>query len=311
MYPSPRRHITPQRCHIALACLFQLTTSLLVADDAPRLIDVWNGLPPGESTLSIGETLPRRPTEDPPATRIAKITQPQLEVFEPPADKRTGMAIVILPGGGYSYVVTDKEGSEAARWLSGLGVTAFVLRYRTKDDSTQPLWKRPVEDTQRALSLVRGKAADWKLAPERIGLLGFSAGGQVAAIALARGNERTYRATDEIDRVSFRPDFALLIYPYELWDVKASALIEAARPAAGYPPTFLVHTHDDKSSSLGTVAVYTALKQLNVPAELHIYRNGGHGYGMRPVAGSNIHSWPHRAEEWLAHLPGKSTDKAK
>lgn len=274
----------------------------LAADDSPRLIDVWNGPPPGETVLTAGETLARRPDENPPATRISRITRPQLEVYEPAADKQTGAAIVILPGGGFNYVVTDKEGSEAAPWLNRLGITVFVLRYRTKDESNLPLWKRPVQDAQRTVSLLRAKAADWKLDPRRIGLMGLSSGGQVAAIATARGDERIYREVDEIDRQSCRPDFALLIYPWNLWDTKSQTLMEEARPGAGYPPTFIVHTHDDKSSSLGSLAVYMALKQHDVPAELHIYRNGGHGYGFRPVTGSVVHSWPQRAEEWMAHL---------
>jgi acetyl esterase/lipase len=288
------------------AFLLICATASLAAEETPRTIDVWKGLPPGETKLATGETLPRRANENPPATRIAKITQPQLEVYEAAADKRTERAVIILPGGGYNYVVTDKEGSEAAKWLNGLGVTAFVLRYRTKDESNQPLWKRPVEDTQRAVSLLRANAAEWKIDVKQIGLLGFSAGGQVAAIAIAHCDERLYRDQDDIDKVSCRPDFALLIYPWNLWDDKSQSLMEEARPGTGYPPTFLVHTHDDKSSSLGSVHLYAALKQKEVPAELHVYRSGGHGYGMRPVAGSVVHTWPGRAEEWLVNLAQKS-----
>lgn len=278
------------------------------AADEPRKIEVWRGLPPGETQLSAGETLPVRANENPPATRIAKITQPLLEVYEPPADKRTGVGVIILPGGGYNYVVQDKEGSEAARWLNTLGATAYVLRYRTKnDDAKIPLWKRPVQDGQRAISLLRANAAEWKLNPGKIGILGFSAGGQAAALVTTRFDEREYAAADDVDKQSCRPDFALLIYPWNLWDAKSGKLLDEIRITAKTPPTFLLHTHDDASSSLGSVYFYAGLKQQKVPAELHVFQAGGHGYGMRPVAGTTIHTWPVAAEAWLA----RTTDGAR
>lgn len=278
-----------------------LIASTAVAADEPRKIEVWRGLPPGETQLSTGETLPARQNENPPATRISKITQPLLEVYEPPADKKSGVGVIILPGGGYNYVVQDKEGSEAAHWLNTLGATAFVLRYRTKNEDTKtPLWKRPVQDGQRSISLLRARALDWKLDPKKIGILGFSAGGQAAALVTTRFEERDYAATDDIDRQSCRPDFAMLIYPWNLWDAKTGKLLDEIRITEKTPTTFLVHTHDDNSSSLGSVYFYAGLKQQKVPAELHVFQAGGHGYGLRPVAGTTIHTWPVAAEAWLA-----------
>ena len=284
--------------------LFSLALGLMVAtpvvaQEPTRTLDVWTGSPPGERALSTGETMPQRPTENPLATRVAKITQPTLDVFEPSADKRNGAAVLILPGGGYNYVVVDKEGAEAARWLNGLGVTGFVLRYRTKGGTNEPLWKRPVQDAQRAISLVRAHAADWHVDPERIGIVGFSAGGQAAAIAATAFNHRSYEPTDVTDKTSCRPDFALLVYPWQIWDEKQNALIAPLTVTGQTPPTFLVHAHDDSASSLSSVYLYAALKQNKVPAELHVFQNGGHGYGLRPVAGSNINTWPSRAEDWL------------
>jgi acetyl esterase/lipase len=286
--------------------LLLLLTSTAVAAEEPRRIDVWNGPPPGETQLSTGETLPRRPNEDPPATRIGKITQPQLEVYEPAADKRTGVGVIILPGGGYNYVVQDKEGSEAARWLNDLGATGFVLRYRTKTDETKDApWKRPVQDAQRAISLLRARAVDWKLDPHQIGIMGFSAGGQAAAIAVTGFDRRAYAAADDVDQQSCRPDFAMLIYPWNLWDAKTGNLMSEIQITANTPPTLLVHTHDDNSSSLGSVYFYAALKQHKVPAELHVYEAGGHGYGLRPVAGTTIHTWPIPAEAWFVRTTMK------
>lgn len=268
-------------------------------ETAIRLLEIWPGLPPGEQSLSRGEALPARANENPPATRIAKITEPLLEVYEPSEGQRIGAAVVILPGGGFRYVVRDKEGSEAARWLNGLGISAFVLRYRTSDTSDLPAWQRPLQDAQRSLRLLRAGAARFQIDPRRIGLLGFSAGGQVAARATTQFDKPAYASRDAIDGTSCRPDFSLLIYPWNLWDADRSRLIDGVEPGPETPPTFLVHAHDDSSSSLGSVFFYAALRQHNIPAELHVYRNGGHGYGLRPVKGSDIHTWPTRAASWL------------
>lgn len=282
----------------AVAVVALATTSILAAEPTRNIV-VWPKVAPGEGLSSVGEPLPQRPDEDPPATRVGRITRPTLDVFEPPPNWRTGMAVLILPGGGYNYVVIDKEGSEAAEWLNGLGVTAYVLRYRTKQSTTDTGWQRALQDAQRSLSVIRAHADEWKLDADRVGILGFSAGGQVAALAATRFESRSYEPVDETDKTSCRPDFALLIYPWNLWDAKTDALLETLTVSPKTPRTFLVHAHDDASSSLGSALYYVALKRQKVPAELHVYQTGGHGYGMRPVKGSVVHTWPQRAEEWF------------
>ena len=193
----------------------------------------------------------------------------------------------------------DKEGSEVADWLNPLGVTVFVAHYRTKREKNESdPWMRPLEDGQRAVSLVRSRATDWGLAADRIGVIGFSAGGQCAALVTTRFSERQYRPVDEIDGVSCRPDFSLLFYPAYLVD-KEGLLSEIVTITEKTPPTFLVHTHDDPLTSLSSIEFYRQLKLHNIPAALHIYRNGGHGYGIRPVEGSDVDTWPDRATEWL------------
>lgn len=282
---------------VGLSLVLQGLTA--VAGEPDRVIDVWPELAPGESTRNTGEPLPLRADEHPPATRIKNITRPQLEIFEPAPGQQTGAAILILPGGGYNYVVTDKEGSEAAAWLNGLGITGCVLRYRTKDGTDRPLWQRPVQDAQRALSLLRATADSLQLNAARIGILGFSAGGQAASLAATRFDQREYGAIDDVDSESCRPDFALLIYPWQLVNESTGALKKEVTVTAATPPTFLVHAHDDNASSLSSVVFYTALKQHKVPGELHIYETGGHGYGLRPVKDSNIATWTDRAAAWL------------
>jgi len=265
---------------------------------ASEPIDVWPNVAPGETTRQVGEKLPARAEEVPTVTRVINITRPTFTVHVP--DKPNGTAIVILPGGGFGKVVPDKEGSEAAEWLGHHGVTCFVLSYRTTDDTKKtPGWFKPLQDAQRTVAMIRAQAQRWGVRPDRVGLLAFSAGGQVGARLLCDGGQLAYQPLDELDRVSHRPDFALLVYPWNVYDNQTHQLVDGLSVPPNAPPTFLVHTHDDRSSSLGAALLYVGLKQHNIPAELHIYGNGGHGYGIRPVQGSEISSWTGHAAHWL------------
>jgi acetyl esterase/lipase len=262
-------------------------------------VQVWPELAPGETSDAEGEAQPRRPGEDPPVTRVVGIRRPTLDVFLP--EKPNGQAILILPGGGFSKVVPDKEGSEAAPWLNSLGIATFVLRYRTSEVTPkgEPAWKRPLQDAQRSLRLIRANADKWHIDPTRVGVLGFSAGGQVGSILHTAEEAAAYEAIDPVDRLSCKPAFSLLIYPWQIYNASTDSLLPEIQITKTTPQAFIVHTHDDRSSSLGAVLLYAGLKKQNIPAELHVYVNGGHGYGMRPVEGSQIGSWPDRATEWL------------
>ncbi len=267
--------------------------------DPDRVIDVWPGMAPGETTKNAGVPIFRKVVEKPTTTRIGSITHPTLSFFEPPADKKTGAVVLILPGGGYNYVVVDKEGSEAAEWLNAQGITGVVLRYRTKDNMSTPVWKRPLQDAQRSLSLIRAQATEQKYDTKRIGVMGFSAGGQLAALTTTRFGNREYAPLDSTDAPSCRPDFSMLIYPWQMLDDKTQQLSAEFPITTQTPPTFLVHTHDDGSTSLGPIWFYARLKELKIPAELHVYQAGGHGYGLRSVSGTAIHRWIEPAVEWL------------
>ncbi|GAG01691.1 unnamed protein product, partial [marine sediment metagenome] len=242
---------------------------------AEKPIDVWPGLAPGETTRLTGEALPRREGENPPITRIIKISRPQFTAY--PAAKPNGTGVVILPGGGFGKVVPDLEGSEAALWLNKHGVTAFVLNYRTtfpkrpKTETSDPPWLRPLQDAQRTLAHVRDRAQQWGLRKDRIGLLGFSAGGQVAARLLTDGGKLAYQRIDTIDDVSHRPDFSILIYPWNIYDDQKERLIDGIVVTKDCPPAIIVHTDNDRSSALGSVLFYAGLKKLRIPAELHVY----------------------------------------
>lgn len=260
--------------------------------------NVWPDFAPGETTKHPGDVLPFREQDKPKITRVANITQPTFTVY--PAKDPNGTGVVILPGGGFGKVVPDLEGSEAATWLNEFGITAFVVNYRTTPSGDElPGWKRPLQDGQRMVSLVRAHADKWKLKEDRIGLVAFSAGGQVGARLLTDGGKLAYEPIDDIDRVSHRPDFAVLIYPWQMYDAKTDSLVEGINVTKTTPPTFVVHTHDDRSSSLGAVLFYAGLKKNGIESALHVYGNGGHGYGLRPRPNSQISSWPNHAKHWI------------
>ena len=257
---------------------------------ATEIHNVWPGLAPGETTRNRGETLPFRENEKPRVTRVVKISQPTFTVHlaEQPN------------GGGFAKVVPDKEGTEVAQWLNQQGIAAFVLSYRTNEDRRVPGWVKPLQDAQRMMALVRSQAKRYGLKADRIGLAGFSAGGQVAAKLLCDQGKLSYQRIDDIDDVSHRPDFAMLIYPWRIYDTATGSLIAGVKVSADVPPTFIVHTDDDASTSLGAVLFYAELKKLKIASELHVYGNGGHGYGLRKVPGSQISTWIDHAAHWLA-----------
>jgi len=284
---------------MSLAAVLLLCSSAAAAQDAASNITVWPGMAPGEESSNKGELLPPRSEAPNAVQRVKNVRLPTMDVF--PAKNPNGTAVLILPGGGFTYVVPNLEGSEAALWLNKHGVTAFVLRYRTKEvamKTGEPLWKRPAQDTQRALRLIRSRADEWKIDKNRIGLLAFSAGGQVGAIVHTT-KKPMYQPQDAIDKLSAKPAFSMLVYPWRCMDTETKNLIEPIKVTKDCGPAFIVHTHDDGSTAVGAAKIYIALKENNVPAELHIYQNGGHGYGVRPRKGSVISTWTDRAAEWL------------
>jgi acetyl esterase/lipase len=267
------------------------------ADEIP----LWPGPIPGEQGPPQPERIdPPRADEEPPTTRVAYVGTPSIEVYQPTPEKRTGAAVIIAPGGGYNILAIDKEGTEVADWLNSVGVTAFVLKYRVPrrpgDAADQPP-PGPLQDLQRAVSLVRSRADEWGVDPARIGVLGFSAGGNLAARAGTKFATRAYEPVDPSDEQPCRPDFCILIYPAYL-TAKDGSLVPDLPVSAETPPMFLAHAHDDRVSPENSVALYLALKKAGVPGELHIYESGGHGFGLRPSA-RPASTWPARCEEWM------------
>lgn len=234
-----------------------------------------------------------------PVTRLTNVTSPTLTVYQPPDEKRSGAAVIVFPGGGYRILAIDLEGTEVCEWLNSIGVTAVLVEYRVPEPAGVPRFQAPLQDAQRALGIVRSHAAEWKIDPQRVGVLGFSAGGHLAATLLQNTAQRTYTRTDHADDANCRPDFAVLVYPaYLSVEDKGQEIAAEVQPGPGMPPLFIVQAEDDKSFVQGTLLYYRALVSANVPAELHVYETGGHGYGLRPTA-APVTGWPHLVEAWL------------
>lgn len=271
------------------------------AADKPSVIDVWPGKAPGDKGDVGEEKVQDSKPGEKQVKRITNVSRPTLTVFKPAKEKDTGAAVVIAPGGGYNILAWDLEGEEVAVWLNSVGVTGVVLKYRVPRRPETPKDAAPPQaqmDAQRALSLVRGKAKDWGLDPKRVGMLGFSAGGHLTAWASTNYDKRAYEPVDEIDKVSCRPDFTVLVYPAYLTAKGKDELAPDIRVTKETPPTFFAHAGDDAVSAENSVVMYLALKKLKVPAELHIYASGGHGFGLRP-GDKPCSTWPQRCGEWM------------
>jgi acetyl esterase/lipase len=259
----------------------------------PPVLDVWPGKVPDQ-------TRPEKPekVDKSKIIRVGEVSKPTLTVYHAPKDKDTGASIIIAPGGGYSILAWDLEGTEVADWLNSIGVTGIVLKYRVPEHLKQIEHFPPLEDAQRAMSLVRSKAKELDIDPTRIGMLGFSAGGNLTALTCCNFDHRSYEPIDEVDKVSCRPDFGVLVYPAWL-NEEGSDQLKAFFPISKETPQmFMVHADNDKISAEGSAAMYLALKHAKVPAELHIYSTGGHGFGLRPSA-NPCSTWPQRCEAWM------------
>jgi acetyl esterase/lipase len=237
-----------------------------------------------------------------PTRLVTNVSTPTLTIYKPTKVKNTGTSVVICPGGGYWNLYWELEGEEVAAWLNSLGITGIILKYRVprrKDEVEADPAKRPLQDAQRAISLIRGKAKEWDINPHRIGIVGFSAGGHLAIATATNFEKRTYKALDEIDKVSCRPDFAILAYPGYLKVKGKEELSPGLHVPKETPPVFLVHGGGDIISEPGhSVVMYLALKRAGVSAELHIYDGATHDFGVRPVKHACA-TWTKACAEWL------------
>ncbi len=256
------------------------------AADKPLVVRLWPGVAPGD-TGDLGEehdTTKPNPNGPPKkeVIRLTNVTKPTIAIYRPAADKDTGAAVVVCPGGGYSILAYDLEGTEVCQWLNSIGVTGVLLKYRVPGRGKE-VFTAPLQDAQRALGIVRHRAQEWGLDPKRVGILGFSAGGHLAAAASTNDETRTYPAVDDADQENCRPDFTILIYPGGLVPKDGSLKLNPEIKVTSHtPPAFISMSHDDPARVENAYAYALALKQAQVSAELHVYPKGGHGYGLRP-----------------------------
>ena len=288
--------------------------------DAGETLELWPGDAPGLPAMVPVERIDERSTD--PAFRdraIMGIVRPRMAVFRP--ERPNGAAVLVMPGGGYRWVVVDKEGYEIGRWLAARGFTVFVLFYRLPGDGWASGPDTPLADTQRAMRLIRQRAATYGIDPARVAAMGFSAGGHACADLAARFASPVYAPVDAADAQSARPSCAALLYPVVSMDpaiahagsrerlLGASPTAEAeARHSpdraltAGAPPHFLLHAEDEAVPLENSLRLHAALRALKVPVEMHLFARGGHGFGLRKAAGKPVAAWPELWRAWAASV---------
>jgi acetyl esterase/lipase len=275
-------------CLIAIAMLFTAAPAFAqLPKNLPQAIPLWpKGAPGSEARAAEAEEVN--------GANVSNVHNPTLTPYVPAADKSTGTAVIICPGGGHSKLCLGHEGYALAEWFRDHGIAAFVLKYRLAREkgSSYTVQDHAMADTRRAIRLVRSRAGEWHLKSERIGILGFSAGGELAAYAAMKNDPGNKDAADPLDKHSSRPDFQALIYPGSTGSFKVEA---------GMPPVFLAAGYNDRPDiAEGLASLYLKYKAAKIPAELHIFANAGHGFGYRPDAKASAAArWPERFTEWL------------
>ena len=268
-----------------LFVVFTLLNASLQAGEMPAPILLWEaGAPGSEARKGEAEKLE--------GSNVGNVHNPSITPYLPTKDA-TGTAVIIAPGGGHSKLCLGHEGYALAEWFRDHGIAAFVLKYRLAREkgSTYTIQDHAMADTRRAIRLVRSRAGEWGIQPDRIGIMGFSAGGELAAFAAMKSDSGNAEAAEPLERLSSRPDFQALIYP------GTSSLFSAEK---GMPPLFIACGYGDRPDiSEGMASLYLKYKAAGVKAELHIYSNAGHGFGYKPGTNTAAGRWPERFTEWL------------
>ena len=285
---------------LCLGLTFCFAPLVAQADDLPAAIPLWSdGAPGSESHANEPEKIDAGEGKH----NVTNVHQPTLTPFFPDAANATGTAVLIAPGGGHRVLCLGHEGYALGEWFAEHGIAAFVLKYRlaNEEGSTYTIEDHAMADTRRAIRMIRSRAKEWNVRPDRLGVLGFSAGGELAAYAAMKSDPGNPDAADVIERESSRPDYQGLIYPGK----SATFTVEK-----GMPPAFIAFGYNDRPDiATGMAEVYLKYKEAGVPAEMHVYANAGHGFGFRPGTKSAAGDWPFRFREWL--VDSKLLDEPK
>ena len=297
-------------CVLLLAGIASIAPSTTICAQKPAwqpapghtTLPVWPHAAPGAPANPAPELDTTTPKEKliagRPVIRLGNVSTPTLTLYTP-TGKNTGAAVVVFPGGSYRILAIDLEGTEVCDWLTSSGITCVLLKYRVPDTGPYPKSAAALQDAQRALGIVRSHAAEWHIDPQRIGVLGFSAGAHLAAALSTHFEARLYDPIDAADTLSCRPDFAVIVYPGYLAIAEENfAPNSEIHVTDKTPPSFIVQAEDDPVHAENATVYFLALKNAKVPAELHIYAQGGHGYGLRRTALS-VTTWPQLVETWL------------
>jgi acetyl esterase/lipase len=271
--------------------VFLIMCSLTSYSQKKEMINLWPGKVPGELKEKQPPVIDTSNKDN--IVRFDEVTNPTLEVYLPGPLLRNGSSVIVCPGGGYQILAYDLEGTEIAAWLNKLGYTAFVLQYRIPNKKEGAL-----QDAQRAIRIVKSNCQKWNINPENIGIMGFSAGGSLSARASTNFNKKTYVPVDNLDSLSCRPSFTMLIYPAYLDQGPNLTLTPELELSKDVPPIFIFQTADDPYGNSALVMA-GALRNAKLPVELHLLSSGGHGYGLR-TGKLAAETWPVLAEKWLS-----------
>jgi len=307
---NPKAVIT-RKCLLILATLAGGSASLLAQKAAWQpapghlTLPLWPNGAPGTPANPLPEvdttTAKDNLIAGKPLIRLGNVSTPTLTLYTP-RSHNTGAAVVVFPGGGYRILAIDLEGTDVCDWLNSAGIACVLVKYRVPDSGPYPKSSAALQDAQRALGIVRSHAGEWHIDPRRIGVLGFSAGGHLAAALSTHFDRRLYDPIDAADGFSCRPDFAVIVYPGYLALADKNFAPNPDIPVTDQtPPSFIVQAEDDPVHVENAVVYFLALKNARVPAELHIYAGGGHGYGLRRTA-LPVTAWPLAVETWLRTL---------
>lgn len=270
---------------VLLVCLLAFLS--VTAQDKP--FEIWPlGRMPGEGAKEVETSMPARPDG---VVRITNVSTPTLDIF--PAAKKNSPAVIIAPGGGYSYLSYSKEGTDVAKWLNANGITAIVLKYRVPNNRAGAF-----QDIQRAIRVARANASKWNIDKKRLGVMGFSAGGHVSTRASTDFDNAAYAAIDAFDKQNARPDFAILLYPAYL--EKDGKIVPEVNVRARIPPTLIVVAEDDKTYVNSSKVYHAELNAAKIPNKLLLYPDGGHGFGL--ISNKTAKAWPEAALAWMREM---------